>query len=107
MILLRRTALIASAAPATPRRTSASQSVVAKPQIRRDLVDAPCEEVLADHLPGFASYRISDGIAATRSRQPATQAIPPETIEKRRLVSDASAPASRLPSRGALVTCAR
>ena len=34
------------------------------------------------------------------------QAMPPVTTEKRRLVSDASTPASRLPSEGALATCA-
>ena len=37
---------------------------------------------------------------------PTTQRIPPETTEKRRLVSDATMPASRFPSAGVLDTCA-
>ncbi len=41
-----------------------------------------------------------------KSQQPAMQRIPPETTEKRRLVSDASAPASRFPTAGALATWA-
>ena len=36
---------------------------------------------------------------------PITQRNPPDTIEKRRLVSDATTPASTLPSVGALATC--
>jgi hypothetical protein len=35
-----------------------------------------------------------------------TQKIPPETIDVRILVIDATTPASRLPSDGALATCA-
>src|SRR2546423_15691244 len=50
---------------------------------------------------------MSEGIAATRSRQPATHATPPDTTENRMLVRDASPPPSRLPTLGALVTCAR
>src|SRR3954462_15479661 len=41
-----------------------------------------------------------------KSQQPAMQKIPPETIEKRMLVSAASAPASTFPSVGALATWA-
>ena len=42
-----------------------------------------------------------------RSRRvPTMQPMPPETIEKRRLVSCATTPASRLPSDGVLATCA-
>ena len=37
---------------------------------------------------------------------PATQAMPPETMEKRTLVSEATTPASTLPSAGAPATWA-
>src|SRR5205085_3006345 len=50
---------------------------------------------------------MSAGMYSASSRQPATQAMPPETIEKRMLLRDATPPASTLPSRGALVTWAR
>src|SRR5262249_58393502 len=51
-----------------------------------------------------SDLRRSAGAAATNSQQPAMHRIPPETTEKRRLVSDARAPASRLPTAVALAT---
>src|SRR5947208_14223260 len=46
------------------------------------------------------------GTARTTTKVPRKQARPPETIEKRRLVSDATRPASTLPSAGVAATCA-
>jgi hypothetical protein len=46
------------------------------------------------------------GTARATMKVPATQARPPETIEKRRLVSDATRPASTLPRAGVAATWA-
>src|SRR5581483_8231277 len=74
-------------------------------QLGRDLVDAAREEVSAEGH-SLESYRSRLGIAARIATAPAAHAIPPETIEKRRLVSEARTPASTFPSAGVLATCA-
>src|SRR4051794_19696902 len=51
-----------------------------------------------------ASKAASSGNASTMSPTPAMHASPPEVIEKRGLVSDATVPDSMSPSRGPLVT---
>ena len=73
-------------------------------QRRRDLVDAAGEEP----QPGSARVVADEGGdgKGDQRRYRRRRASPPETIEKRRLVSEATSPASTLPSAGVAATCA-
>ena len=67
---------------------------------------SPGETVTRRRADGASRSGAAPGNASAQASVPTTQRIPPETTEKRRLVSDATMPASRLPSAGVLATCA-
>ena len=80
-----------------PRRRRSSSAPISS---RRDLVRATRRLI-------FTACRTSGSraVRASRRRNLTMQSTPPETIEKRSEVSDASTPASRSPRLGALATC--
>ncbi len=80
--------------PRRRRRRSSSRP----DQLRRDLMGAT-RQIERRHSGG------TSGARARLRRTRAIQATPPETIENRSDVSDASTPASRSPRLGALATC--